>query len=139
MFLSNLCMACQMAYFRAVCGLGTILVASNSETKESEGLDIKALLSDEGAAADGGALAPVKEAVQSYGGGSVSIARYAFIYIIGIAMFATAIGLAVHAGNPSKVADSKTAGGYRVGAAILGFASISILIFAKKIGEALFM
>lgn len=101
-------------------------------------VDIEELLQNEGAAADGGPLAPLNEQVISYGGGSYTITRNVAIYAVGISMLGGAAFMAVHAGNASKRDEDKSAFGWRVAAGVLTFGGISILLLAQKIGEALF-
>lgn len=101
-------------------------------------VDVNDLLSGEGAAADGGALAPVNQQVKDYGAGAFSITRNLVIYVVAIALIGGAGMMAVHAGNANKREEDKSAMGWRFLAAVLAFAGVTVLLFAQKIGEALF-
>lgn len=101
-------------------------------------IDVKDLLSNKGAAADGGALAVLEEQVEQYGGGAFSIVQTGVIYIVGIGLLAGGGLMALHANNASKREDDKTALYWRLGSGVLVFAAVPILLFAQKIGEALF-
>ncbi len=102
------------------------------------GVDVTDLLSGDGAAGDGGALSEVNRQVKEYGRGGFTIMQNVVIYGVAIALLAAAFLLAIHAGNPNKRDEQKSAIIWIVFAGVLGFAGVSVLVFAQKIGTALF-
>jgi len=101
-------------------------------------IDVKDLLSGDGAAGNGGALENVNEQVKNYGKGGFTIMQNLAIYAVAIMLLAGAVALAIHAGNPNKRDEDKNALVWRIVAGVLAFAGIGILLFAQKIGSMLF-
>jgi len=100
-------------------------------------VNVKDLLSGEGAAGKGGSLAEVNSQVNNYGKGGFTIVQNLVVYVVAIALLIGAGALAFYAGNANKRDEAKTAFGWRLLAGILAFAGISIMVFAQKIGSAL--
>lgn len=110
----------------------------NTLVGAGDSVNVKELLGNEGAAGSGGALEDVSKQVNAYGGGAFHIVRNGVIFALGICMVGGAGLMAVQAGNASKREDHKTAMLWRFLCAVLAFGGIAILLFAQKIGEALF-
>ena len=108
------------------------------QTMIAASVDVNDLLSGDGAAGNGGALEEVNKQVQQYGKGGFTIVQNIAVYGVAIAMIIAAILLAWYAGNPNKREEQKNALGWIFVAAVLIFAGIAILVFAQKIGSALF-
>lgn len=130
--MSHLLLAGKIAGMKVVSALDNLFFTLTA-------IDVKELLSNEGAAAEGGALAPVNEQVKNYGGGAYTIARNAGVYIVAASLIIGGIVMAVHSGNAGKRDEDKTAFLWKIVAAIVIFGGVSILVFAQKIGEALFL
>lgn len=108
------------------------------QTMVAASVDVNDLLSGDGAAGNGGALEEVNKQVQQYGKGGFTIMQNITVYGIAIALLIAAVLLGLHAGNPNKRDEQKSAIVWIVVAAVLAFSGVSILIFAQKIGSALF-
>ena len=104
----------------------------------SAAVNVTELLNQTGAASDNGALAPLNNKVQELGGGAVAIVRNAMIYVVAIALLVCGGLMALHGHNANKRDEDKSAFGWTFVGGVIIFASISILIFAQKIGESLF-
>lgn len=115
-----------------------VLNPATAAPVNSTSINVKELLTNKGAAEDGGALAVLGEQVEQYGGGVFSITQTGVIYIVGIGLLVGGGLMALHANNASKRDDDKTALYWRLAAGVLIFAAIPILVFAQKIGEAMF-
>lgn len=124
---------------KALCAVEmSVIMARCQVVAMAGGVDVNDLLSGDGAAGDGGALSEVNKQVKEYGRGGFTIMQNVVIYGVAIALLAAALLLAVHAGNPNKRDEQKGAIIWIVVAGVLGFAGVSILLFAQKIGTALF-
>ena len=126
-----------------LCAVETVFVGAKMAVRtavanSSSSVDVGQLLSGDGAAGDGGALSEVNKQVQEYGKGGFSIMQTIGVYAVAILIVAGGIGLAFAGGNAQKREEAKAALIYRFIAAILIFSGVAVLIFAQKIGSALF-
>lgn len=98
-------------------------------------LDVESMFDGEGAASDGGALAPLKEQITEYGQGSYSLGRTAGVYIAALGMLGFFISLLWNHSNANKRAEKKEG----VPALALGclgiFAIGAILTLAQSVGS----
>lgn len=97
---------------------GTLMMAANAVAQKVETLaikarlvaddiDINALVSGEGAAADGGALSTLNNAVKSYGQGGVTLVRNLGIFAVVIAVALLGISFAIFSGDAQKNSENK--------------------------------
>lgn len=119
----------QLGGWKLVSKLDSLVIAAT--------VDVKDLLGKDAAIQEGGQLEEANKKVQELGGGAFSIARNFVVYVFGIALLIAAAALALHGRNASKRDEDKSAIGWTIAAAVVGFGAVSILVFAQKIGEGL--
>ena len=96
---------------------------------------IKNLFSSDGAAADGQTLNPVKQAIESFGQGGVSILQTGFIFIAVAAIIWGAVGLILHSNKSQELSEDKKGMGVKIFAIVIGSAAVAIVIFLAGIGN----
>ena len=111
---------------------GQMLTASMSED------ELKTFFSNEGAAAEGGALEGVGNMVTEMGGGIFNIGQDALLYIAGTVILIIAGGLMLHGKNVNKRAEIKDGLGWQFIGAVLGFGVLGALMFIMGIGSTFF-
>ena len=100
--------------------------------------DIKSMLDGEGAAGDGGALAPINNMTDELGKGAFTIGKKGAVYVAAVMILVLGIGFMVYSGNAPKLAEKKSSVLPFVIGAVLVFGSIGVIVFISTIGASLF-
>lgn len=100
--------------------------------------ELKSFFSNEGAAAEGGALEGFGNMVTDLGGGIFNIGQDALLYTAGTVIIIIAAGLMIHGKNVNKRAEIKDGLGWQFFGAVLGFGVIGALMFIMGIGSTFF-
>lgn len=101
-------------------------------------IDVKELLSGEGAAGEGGSLAQVNDLVKDYGRAGISIGQTIGVYVFTIVLVVSGILMMVHSHNVNKRSDDKGGFGWAIAGGIIVFAAFSIVLVVQGIGTGLF-
>lgn len=116
----------------------TDAITAGEESKEAvEGtLDVEGLLQKDGVR--DGALKPVFEFVETYGGGGMSLGETIFVYVVGISVLILAIILVLHGRDRNKMSEVKDGVGWQIIGVVLGFGAVSFVVLMQSIGQSLF-
>lgn len=101
-------------------------------------MDIKEILERSGAEAEGKPLNPLYQLVQDYGAGTFNIMQTVFLFAAGIGIIGGIIYIVINAGNAAKRGEQKDAMIWRIGAVIIGFGVVSLIVFLSTLGSSLF-